>query len=191
MKTVHIFASCKTFLSIVAGGTIIATVIAVAAGEPTATSDPWKPMRPLLGKWEGDVKGEPGSGKADREYSFILNNRFIQVANRSTYPPQEKNPKGETHQDIGFVSYDKAAKKLMLRQFHTEGFVNQFALDNVAEDGRTVVFVSTAIENISPGWRARETYRIINDNEFIETFALAEPNKEFETYSKTHFRRKK
>jgi hypothetical protein len=58
----------------------------------------------------------------------------------------------------------------MLRQFHVEGFVNQFALDNVSDDGRTIVFISTAIENIAPGWRARETYRILSDNEFIETF---------------------
>jgi hypothetical protein len=77
----------------------------------------------------------------------------------------------------------------VLRQFHIEGFVNQFVA--ISEDGRTIVFVSTAIENIAPGWRARETYQILNDNEFVETFALAEPNHNFNTYSQTHFRRKK
>jgi hypothetical protein len=158
-----------------------------ADGKP----DAWKPLRALIGRWEGDVNGEPGAGKAEREYTFILNDRFIQVRNKSTYPPQEKNPKGETHEDLGFFSHDKAAKKLMLRQFHVEGFVNQFILDSVAEDGRTIVFVSSAIENIAPGWRARETYRILNDKEFIETFAMAEPNHDFATYSETHFRRKK
>jgi hypothetical protein len=79
----------------------------------------------------------------------------------------------------------------VLRQFHIEGFVNQFAAERISEDRRTIVFVSTAIENIAPGWRARETYRIPNDNEFVETFALAEPNHDFNTYSETHFRRKK
>jgi hypothetical protein len=63
-------------------------------------------------------------------------------------------------------------------------------LDSVADDGRTIVFISTAIENIAPGWRARETYRILNENEFVETFAMAEPNHDFATYSETHFRRK-
>ena len=121
----------------------------------------------------------------------VLNNRFIHVLNKSTYPPQKKNPKGETHQDIGFLSYDKAAKKLILRQFHVEGFVNQFALDSVSDDGRTIVFISTAIENIVPGWRALETYRILNDDEFIETFAMAEPNHDFATYTEARFRRKK
>jgi hypothetical protein len=103
----------------------------------------------------------------------------------------EKNPKGETHEHVGFFSYDKSAKKLMLRQFHIEDFVNQFALESISGDGRTIVFVSTAIENIAPGWRARETYRILNDNEFIETFAMEEPNHDFATYSETHFRRRK
>jgi hypothetical protein len=159
--------------------------------KPVDKIDPWKPLRALIGKWEGDVNGEPGEGKAERQYVFVMNDRFIHVRNKSIYPPQEKNPKGETHEDVGFFSYDKASKKLMLRQFHTEGFVNQFALDNVSNNGRTIVFISTAIENISPGWRARETYEILNENEFIETFALAEPNREFATYSETHFRRQK
>jgi Domain of unknown function (DUF6597) len=36
-----------------------------------------------------------------------------------THPPQEKNPKGEAHEDVGFISYDEAAQKLVLRQFHS------------------------------------------------------------------------
>jgi hypothetical protein len=52
-------------------------------------------------------------------------------------------------------------------------------------------FQSTAIEKIAPGWRARETYRILNDKEFIETFAMAEPSHDFATYSEIRFRRKK
>jgi hypothetical protein len=166
-------------------------LLAAESPKPAEKADPWKPVRALLGKWEGDVKGEPGAGKAEREYIFVMNDRFIHVRNKSIYPPQEKNPKGERHEDVGFVSYDKAVKKLMLRQFHIEGFVNQFALDSVSDDGRTIVFISTAIENIAPGWRARETYRILNENEFVETFAMAEPNHDFATYSETYFQRKK
>jgi hypothetical protein len=159
------------------------------AGQPETKADPWQPLCILIGRWEGEVKGEPGTGESDREYSFVLNERFIHIENRSMYPPQEKNPKGEKHEDIGFFSYDKSAKKFILRQFHIEGFVNQFEAKGISEDGRTIVFVSTAIENIVPHWRARETYRILSDNEFVETFALAEPNHDFKTYSETHFHR--
>src|SRR5436190_24114264 len=75
--------------------------------------------------------GEPGSGKVQREYSFILNDRFIHIVNRSLYPPQAKNPKGEKHEDIGFFNYDKFTKKFVLRQFRIEGFVTQFAAESI------------------------------------------------------------
>ena len=45
----------------------------------------------------------------------------------------------------------------MLRQFHTEGFVNQYVEDTTSPSTR-VVFNTEAIENIPAGWRARETY---------------------------------
>ena len=162
-----------------------------AAPDQAKVSDPWQPIRGLLGFWEGDARGEPGSGKSERVYRLTLKDKFIQVTNKSTYPPQEKNPKGEVHEDTGFVSYDEAAKKLVLRQFHVEGFVNHYVLDRVSEDGRKVVFVTLAIENIPAGWRGRETYEFTSNDEFVETFALAEPGKDFATYSETRFRRKK
>ncbi|HEY6547325.1 MAG TPA: heme-binding beta-barrel domain-containing protein [Vicinamibacteria bacterium] len=160
-----------------------------ASSSPPPQADPWTPLRSLLGSWEGDVRGEPGSGRVEREYRLTLNGRFIQVNSQSTYPPHEKNPKGEVHEEIGFISYDKAAKKLVLRQFHIEGFVNHYVLDSISEDGRTIVFVTAAIENIPAGWRGRETYQLVSDDEFVETFALAEPGKDFATYSETRFRR--
>jgi hypothetical protein len=120
---------------------------------------------------------------------LTLKDKFIQVTNKSTYPPQEKNPKGEVHEDTGFISYDKAAKKLVLRQFHVEGFVNHYVLESISEDRRKIVFVTVAIENIPAGWRGRETFELVNGDEFVETFALAEPGKDFVTYSETRFRR--
>ena len=153
------------------------------------STDPWAPLRFFQGRWEGETHGRPGLGKSVREYRFVLNDRFLQVNNKSLYPPQEKKPKGEIHEDIGFFSYDKVAKKLVLRQFHVEGFVNQFDLDNISEDGRTMVFVTTSIENIPAGWHARETYRVVREDEFLETFELAEPGKQFQIYLEIRFRR--
>ncbi|MBI2924128.1 MAG: hypothetical protein HYY24_00290 [Verrucomicrobia bacterium] len=55
---------------------------------------------------------------------------------------------------------------------------------------RTLVFVSEAIENIAPGWRARETCKRASDDEFVETFELAAPGKEFEMFSESRLKRK-
>ena len=62
-------------------------------------------------------------------------------------------------------------------------------MDAASADGKTFVFSSESIENIPPGWRARETYRIISSDEFESQFDLAEPGKDFETYSQSEFTR--
>jgi hypothetical protein len=113
------------------------------------------------------------------------------VQNKSTYDPQPKNPKGEVHQDWGMMSFDKGRKSFVFRQFHVEGFVNQYVMTSSSADGKTIVFTSEGIENIPVGFRARETYKILGPDEFIEVFEIAEPGKDFEHYSEGHFRRKK
>jgi hypothetical protein len=156
-------------------------------GPSPATEDPFQAIRFLLGRWEGTTEGQPGKGTVSREYSTALNARFIRVRNRSTYPPQPANAKGEVHEDEGFISFDRSRKKLVLRQFHVEGFVNQYAEDSTAPD--RLSFTSEQIENIPPGWRARETYIPRGPNAFEEVFELAEPGKAFEVYSHARFKR--
>ena len=89
------------------------------------------------------------------------------------------------------MSFDKARKKFVLRQFHVEGFVNQYVMTSFSADGKTIVFTSESIENIPAGFRARETYKILGPDEFTEVFEIAEPGKDFEVYSEAHFKRKK
>lgn len=162
------------------------------AGAQPATKKPdvWDPLKYFLGSWTGTGEGEPGVSRVERQYQTVLNGKYIQVNHRSVYAPQAKNPKGETHEDIGYFSYDRARKAFVLRQFHIEGYVNQFTGDPIPADGKVFVFTSEAIENIPAGWRARETYRILNANEFTETFELAEPGKDFQIYSTNRFKRK-
>ena len=151
----------------------------------------WLTLKPFVGKWKGEGGGEPGKGKYERSYQFILNKRFIEIRNKSTYEPTTQHPNGEVHEDIGYFSYDNGRKTFVLRQFHVEGFVNQFRIDSISPDKKTIVFISESIENIPPGYRAKETYRIISDNEIEETFEIAEPNKDFIVYSKVKLVRQK
>jgi hypothetical protein len=144
----------------------------------------WLPFKTFIGTWNGTSEGQPGNGKYDRSYQIILNKKFIEIKNKSTYPPSSENPKGEVHEDIGYISYDKIRKTFVLRQLHIEGFVNQFKIESISPDGKTIVFISESIENIPAGWRAKETYKITSESEFTEIFELAEPGKEFEVYSK-------
>ena len=159
--------------------------------QTTGAKDVWQPLKFFIGEWEGFGKGQPGNSTLARTYKFVLNGKYIQVVNKTTYVPQEKNPKGEIHEDLGIISYDRIRKHFIFRQFHVEGFVNQYLSGDIQENFKTIIFTTESIENIPDGWRARETYKIINDNEFSETFELAESGKEFEIYSENMFKRKK
>ena len=175
----------------------IAILLTIAFLGPQASSqqasskpDRFAPLRFLAGTWRGDQTGQPGRGSAERTYQFILNDRFLQETNTSTYPPQEKNKNGEVHHHMSMISYDTARKLFVFRQFHTEGFVNTYVQQPQASaDDKTIVFVSEAIENIPVGYRARETYTILSLDEFTERFEIAEPGKEFELYSEARFKR--
>jgi len=146
------------------------------------------PLERLVGRWVGTSEGQPGTGRVERHYERVLASKFMQVRNRSTYPPQEKNPKGETHEDIGFFSFDSARKRVVFRQFHVEGFVNQYVLEPSGASER-LVLVSESIENIPAGFRARETYAFAGTDQFEEVFEIAEPGKDFEVYSRSRLTR--
>lgn len=164
---------------------------AVSQAQLSKQDSVWLPLKSFIGKWTGESEGQPGKGKYERSYELVLNKKFIEVKNKSTYPTSANNPKEEVHEDHGFISYDKSRKTFVLRQFHIEGFVNEYKMESISPDQKTIVFISESIENIPQGFRAKETYQIINDNEFTETFELAEPGKEFEVYSEAVLRRKK
>jgi hypothetical protein len=155
----------------------------------TTDSDPWKPIRRLAGTWEGESMGQPGQGTAARTYAFVLNDGYLHERNVSTYSAQEPDQAGEVHEHWSFFSYDRQRNSLVFRQFHQEGFVNQYKLSSELSGPSRAVFESESFENFDSSWRARETYVFFSDDEFEETFELARPGTEFSVYSKTIFKR--
>ena len=153
--------------------------------------DVWEPFRFFVGRWEGQGEGKAGISKGKQEWQFVLRGKFLQVKNETSFEPQGKNLEGEIHEDFGFFSFDQIRRKHIFRQFHVEGFVNQYVLESMGDDNKTFIFVSEQIENIPLGWKARLSYKILNENEFQQTFDLQAPGKEFECYSKGILKRKK
>lgn len=168
----------------------MAAVLCLGPASPVFAqdADPWKPLDRFVGEWRGIASGQAGSGEVVRRYAKVMGGRFIQETNTSTYPPQEKNKKGEVHEHSGMFSYDRQRKALMLRQFHIEGFVNTY---KQVSDGSAakLVFESEAFENFNNAWKARETYEFDGNDRFVETFELAPPGKEFQVYSRTELKR--
>ena len=147
---------------------------AAAAGEPAGIAQ----LDFMAGRWRGSSSGQPGNGTVERECARILNDRFLECRTTVTYAKQ-------THVERAIYSFDRKTKTLRLRQFHGEGFVNSYAEESALS------FVTTDIENIPAGWRARETYKPVSADSFEETFELAEPGKEFATYSTSKLERVK
>jgi hypothetical protein len=167
---------------------VVATLLTVSSATSVTPADPWEPIRFLQGTWQRTSEGEPGRGTVERSYAFVLKDRFIHERNISTYPPQPANKSGEVHEHWGFFSHDRDRDVLVLRQFHQEGFVNQFAMTKSASTAKKLVFDSENFENLGT-WRGRETYDIISNDEFIETFELGRPGKPLQLYSRNHFKR--
>lgn len=160
-------------------------------GQSQESPDIWAPFRFFVGSWEGRGEGGQGVSTGEQTFAFILRGTYLHARNKAIFPPQEKNPKGETHEDWGVFSYDKSRKTFVLRQFHVEGFVNLYVLERTPADGKTFVFVTEAIENIPAGFTARLTYRVLDADTFEQTFDLAAPGKDFECYSNGVMKRKK
>ena len=177
------------------GVTILLICVLVGLAGSAAGQQPkpdvWAPVRFMVGEWEGRATGEAGTGTVRRSYAFVLKDRYLHERNVSTYPPQVANRAGEVHEHWSFVSYDRQRKTLVLRQFHQEGFVNQYVL-SVADSGPgKLVFTSEQFENFDNSWRAKETYDIRSHDEFVETFELAAPGQDLKVYSRNEFTRVK
>jgi hypothetical protein len=172
------------------GVVLLAMSLSFPALAQQPAADSLGPIAGFIGRWVGTSEGQPGNGTVERDYERALASRFIRVRNRNVYPPQEKNPKGEQHEDEGFFSFDRARKRMLLRQFHVEGFAITYVQDLDAKPG-TLSFTSEAIENIPAGYRARETYTMTGPDELEEVFELAEPGKDFAVYSRARLKRVK
>ncbi len=176
-------------LALAAAATLVLSLPSPPAAAQEKKPDPFAPVRFMIGEWNGTSEGQAGKGTVRRAYELVLKDKYIYEKNVSTYPAQGANRAGEVHEHWSFISYDRARKTLVLRQFHPEGFVNQYSLNKELSGPKKLVFDSEALENSPAGWKARETYDIISNDEFTETFSLGEPGKELELYVKNTFKR--
>jgi hypothetical protein len=170
---------------------LILLIFGIVAIGAAAQGDPWASIRVFEGKWEGPITGKPGKQFSSREYRFLLNGKFLSQRDKSVFESKPGAEEPKVREDFGFFSYDTNLKKIVWRQFHSEGFVNEYILESVSADGKSFEFVTVRIENLAPGWRAKKSYRVLSADEMEETFSLAPPGKDFDVYTVGHFRRVK
>ena len=154
------------------------------------TADPWAFLRYFVGRWQGTGTGKTGESKGEREYKFVLGEKFIQLYDLSVYAPQERNPDGEVHEEIAYLSFDRSRQKYVLREFHVEGYVNQYVLEEWDPERQKIILQSEALENSPPDMQARTTYEILGEDTFKETFELARTGQEWRCLIINEFTRK-
>jgi len=157
--------------------------------QETQQDSTWEIFRFFIDSWDGYETGRTGFGKGGREYKLILNDKYLYFANTSIFKPQEKNPRGEIHEDWTIFSYDNIRKKYIVRQLNSEGYINKFVLDSISTDTTTFIFLTEEMENVPDGYRARLTYIIQNEDEFTEKFELAPPNKDYQLFLHNFWKR--
>ena len=168
---------------------LIITIPIYLSAQDSIAVEKWGSLTILIGKWEGEGIGKWGESNLFREYEYLMGGTYIIGKNKSTYEKQEKNPKGEIHDNWGIFSYDKRKAKYVLRQFHAEDITNTYSLDSLKLFEGIYEFESESIENFNEGWKAKEVYKILNHDEFIEIFYLSGPGKEYQEYVRNTFRR--
>lgn len=169
-------------------GTIVYLACA-AAGGMAAQADPWAPLRFFEGVWTGSGAGASGDSTVVQTYTFILNGQFLKMETRSEFKPQEKNPKGEIHEDLGIFSYDGSRKAFVLRGFYVEGFVNRY-VGKTAEDGVSLIFETESVENAPAGTKARVEFLKKGPGEIEQNFYVAWPGRDFTCYSTNKLKKK-
>jgi hypothetical protein len=164
----------------------ISALAVLAAGLPAAAeenppvdeTDPWAPLRLLVGTWEGEIDGKLGTGKGLRRYEFIVGGRYLMSRHTSVRMPQEKSPRGDQHENLGVFSFDRERKILVYRQFMIEGVVSRYTCEAAANK---LVCTTEAVES-GPGIRARLTLEIRDRYRFEEAYEIGWPGKELELY---------
>jgi hypothetical protein len=169
---------------------ILGVIVLRAGSQTPAQADAFAALRVFVGEWQGATTGKPGTGATKREYRFELNGHFLWQHDRSVYQTGNAAAPQLVHEDEGYFSYDASQSKILWMQFHSEGLVNEYALESVSADGKSLEFVTTQIENL-PGFRAKKDYRILSRDAIDETFWLAPPGKDFELYTVAHLQRVK
>ncbi len=143
----------------------------------------------LLGNWKSVQEACVGIGKAEREYSMVVDGEYLHVINTAYFEPDSSDQTGSVHHDWGIFNYDNIRKMVVLREFNSEGFVITYNLGEVSPDGMTYVFLSETIDNLPAGWRARTTIILNGADRFDELFEVAKPGGEFRTYVKSAWSR--
>ncbi len=154
----------------IACGTIALLPDSTTAGDPERVGAQqeraWRTFRKLAGQWHAFQGGRD----VRTNYRLVANGKFVAAETVSVSSSEQG-----VHTDLEVVSYDAANKRVMIRQFVSEGVICRYKLDEISPDGKTLTFLTEECEGGSPKFGARATYTFHNDDEYTTKLELS-PN---------------
>ncbi|HLF89116.1 MAG TPA: heme-binding beta-barrel domain-containing protein [Anaerolineales bacterium] len=135
------------------------------------------PLRFLIGKWEGHGEGFGQKSEVEHSYQFVLQDQFIQSQTTSIVRGEDGTTE-EIHEDLGIFSFDSARKKIIFRAFYSEGYINEYVMEEGTQAENQIILTTEKAENAG-GMMARLRTEIISENEYVMTLDLANKGGEF------------
>ncbi len=137
-------------------------------------------LSPLTGTWRGQGSGFGNeTSEITSSFTWVMEGKYLEIINESFFDPTPANPDGEHHTDRGFISFDASRGKVVYRQFNSEGYVNQYVLQERLSGDSLLIFETENIENFAPGGKARYTIRLISDTLMETVFDVSLPGSEY------------
>jgi hypothetical protein len=141
----------------------------------------------LIGKWTGEGEGFGQTSQVEHSYRYVLQNRFIESKTKSIVSDDDESIL-EVHEDLGMFSYDTEREAIVLRQFHSEGYVNVYTMDDPSEHAGGIVFTSDKTEGAG-GLLARLRYDLESTGSYTVSLDLANPGQDFRECQVVRMRR--
>jgi hypothetical protein len=140
---------------------------------PASEEHPLHELAFLKGSWTGVIDGTIGPATGQRQYRFIIRDRFLLMMHDRD--PQERASPSDVHEEWSIFSFDAAREVIVLREFLVEGLVNTYACEIDAEQTR-LTCESEAAEG-STGLTLKLLYEFVDFDHFNETFEIFGPDR--------------
>jgi len=157
---------------------ILSIILGLALTSAFAQQSKFDRLAFLIGDWQGTGSGFGNNQSViTASYKPIMDGTYIEFVNESMFEPTVQNPEGEHHIDKGMISYDNARKAIVIRQYNSEGYFNQYLLNDSVSTADSLVFETEFIENFVPGGSATWTVEQISESEIETNFYVSFPGR--------------
>lgn len=172
-------------LKVISGLAGAAMMCLLTQGQKPEANDSWKGWDFMIGDWVGEGSGKPGEAAGSYSFARELGGKILVRKNRADYPASGDRP-AFTHEDLMVVYKDDQKSRISASYFDNEGHVIQYAA-TLSDDGKVVTFVS---DGPASAPRFKLTYTKQPDATVRGSFDMAQPGKDFATYTTWTARRK-